>query len=66
MEKPAGLYVIGSERHEARRIDRQLRGRCARQGDPGSSRFYVSLEDNLMRLFGSDRIGRIMERLGIE
>jgi preprotein translocase subunit SecA len=66
LEKPAGLYVIGSERHEARRIDRQLRGRCARQGDPGSSRFYVSLEDNLMRLFGSDRIGRIMERLGIQ
>jgi preprotein translocase subunit SecA len=64
--KPAGLHVIGSERHESRRIDRQLRGRCARQGDPGSSRFYVSLEDNLMRLFGSDRIGRIMERLGIQ
>ena len=66
LEKPAGLHVIGSERHESRRIDRQLRGRCARQGDPGSSRFYVSLEDNLMRLFGSDRIGRIMERLGIQ
>ena len=66
MEKPCGLYVIGSERHEARRIDRQLRGRCARQGDPGLSRFYVSLEDDLMRLFGSDRIASIMEKLGIE
>ena len=65
-ENPCGLFVIGSSRHESRRIDRQLRGRCARQGDPGSSRFYVSLEDNLMRLFGSDRIARIMERLGIE
>ncbi|MFC1498103.1 preprotein translocase subunit SecA [Verrucomicrobiota bacterium] len=61
-----GLHVIGSERHEARRIDRQLRGRCARQGDPGSSRFYVSLEDDLMRLFGSDRIANIMSRLGLE
>jgi preprotein translocase subunit SecA len=66
MEKPCGLYVIGSERHESRRIDRQLRGRCARQGDPGLSRFYVSLEDDLMRLFGSDRIASIMEKLGIE
>jgi len=65
-ERPCGLYVIGSERHEARRIDRQLRGRCARQGDPGLSRFYVSLEDDLMRLFGSDRISNIMEKLGIE
>ena len=65
-DKPCGLYVIGSERHEARRIDRQLRGRCARQGDPGISRFYVSLEDDLMRLFGSDRIAGIMEKLGIE
>ncbi len=65
-EKPCGLYVIASERHEARRIDRQLRGRCARQGDPGISRFYVSLEDDLMRLFGSDRIAGIMEKLGIE
>jgi len=64
-ERPCGLYVIGSERHESRRIDRQLRGRCARQGDPGLSRFYVSLEDDLMRLFGSDRIANIMERLGI-
>ncbi len=66
LERPCGLHVIGSERHEARRIDRQLRGRCARQGDPGSSRFYVSLEDDLMRLFGSDRIAGIMERLGLE
>jgi len=66
MENPCGLHVIGSERHEARRIDRQLRGRCARQGDPGSSRFYVSLEDDLMRLFGSDRIAGIMSRLGLE
>ncbi len=66
LEKPCGLHVIGSERHEARRIDRQLRGRCARQGDPGSSHFFVSLEDDLMRLFGSDRISNIMERLGIQ
>lgn len=61
-----GLYVIGSSRHDSRRIDRQLRGRSARQGDPGASRFYVSLEDNLMRLFGSDRIVKIMERFGLE
>ena len=61
-----GLHVIGSERHDARRIDLQLRGRCSRQGDPGSSRFYISLEDNLMRLFGSDRIAGLMERLGLE
>jgi preprotein translocase subunit SecA len=66
MDDPCGLHVIGSERHESRRIDRQLRGRCARQGDPGSSRFYVSLEDDLMRLFGSDRIAGIMSRLGME
>ncbi len=61
-----GLHVIGTERHEARRIDNQLRGRSGRQGDPGSSRFYVSLEDDLMRLFGSERIMGIMERLGWE
>jgi len=61
-----GLHVIGSARHDSRRIDRQLRGRCARQGDPGSSSFYISLEDNLMRLFGSDRIASIMSRLGLE
>ncbi len=63
---PCGLHVIGTTRHESRRIDRQLRGRCARQGDPGSSRFYISLEDDLMRLFGSDRISGIMSRLGLE
>ncbi|NMA43663.1 MAG: preprotein translocase subunit SecA [Oligosphaeraceae bacterium] len=66
VKEVGGLHVIGSERHDARRIDRQLRGRCARQGDPGSSRFYVSLEDDLMRLFGSDRLTGIMERLGLE
>jgi len=66
IEKPSGLDVVGSSRHEARRIDRQLRGRCARQGDPGSSKFYISLEDDLMRLFGSDRIANIMSRLGLE
>ncbi len=61
-----GLHIIGTERHEARRIDRQLRGRSGRQGDPGSSKFYLSLEDDLMRLFGSDRIAGIMERLGLK
>ena len=61
-----GLHVIGSERHDSRRIDRQLRGRCARQGDPGSSRFYIALEDNLMRLFGSDKIATIMGKLGLQ
>jgi len=61
-----GLQVLGTERHEARRIDRQLRGRAGRQGDPGRSKFFVSLEDDLMRLFGSERIARIMDRLGIE
>ena len=61
-----GLCVIGSARHDSRRIDRQLRGRCSRQGDPGLSKFYVSLEDNLMRLFGSDRIVKIMEKFGME
>lgn len=61
-----GLHILGTERHEARRIDNQLRGRSGRQGDPGSSRFYLSLEDELMRLFGSDRIGNIMQRLGME
>ena len=63
---PCGLYVIGTERHESRRIDRQLRGRSGRQGDPGASRFFISLEDNLMRLFGSDRIISIMDRLHME
>jgi preprotein translocase subunit SecA len=61
-----GLHVIGTERHESRRIDRQLRGRCARQGDPGSSHFFISLEDDLMRLFGSDRIVNYMEKMGLE
>ncbi len=61
-----GLYVLGTERHESRRIDNQLRGRSGRQGDPGLSRFYISLEDDLMRLFGGDRIFNIMERLGVE
>ena len=61
-----GLHIVGTERHEARRIDRQLRGRAGRQGDPGSSRFYISLEDDLMRLFGSERISRVMERFGME
>ena len=61
-----GLYIIGTERHESRRIDNQLRGRAGRQGDPGVSRFYLSLEDNLLRIFGSDRIKAIMDRLGIE
>ncbi len=61
-----GLHIVGTERHESRRIDNQLRGRAGRQGDPGSSRFYISLEDDLMRLFGSDRIMKIMDRLGIE
>lgn len=61
-----GLAIIGTERHESRRVDRQLRGRSGRQGDPGSSQFFVSLEDNLMRLFGSDRIAKIMDRLGLE
>ena len=61
-----GLHIVGSERHEARRIDNQLRGRAGRQGDPGSSRFYLSLEDDLMRIFGSDRISGLMERLGME
>jgi preprotein translocase subunit SecA len=60
-----GLYVLGTERHESRRIDNQLRGRSGRQGDPGESRFYLSLEDDLMRLFNSDRVGAIMERLSI-
>jgi preprotein translocase subunit SecA len=61
-----GLYIIGTERHESRRIDNQLRGRSGRQGDPGESQFYLSLEDDLLRIFGSDRIRNIMDRLGIE
>ena len=65
-DPPCGLVIVGTERHEARRIDRQLRGRSGRQGDPGQSVFYMSLEDDLMRLFGSDRIARIMDRTGAE
>ncbi|MDP3910272.1 MAG: preprotein translocase subunit SecA [Gemmatimonadales bacterium] len=65
-DPPCGLVIIGTERHEARRIDRQLRGRSGRQGDPGQSIFFLSLEDDLMRLFGSDRIARIMDRTGAE
>ena len=64
--KAGGLHIVGTERHESRRIDNQLRGRAARQGDPGSSRFFLSLEDNLMRIFASDRVKAIMSRLGME
>lgn len=66
VKKSGGLAIIGTERHESRRVDRQLRGRAGRQGDPGSSQFFVSLEDNLMRLFGSERIAKLMDRMGIE
>lgn len=66
VKKAGGLAIIGTERHDSRRVDRQLRGRAGRQGDPGSSQFYVSLEDNLMRLFGSERIASIMDKLGLE
>ena len=64
--KAGGLSIIGTERHESRRIDNQLRGRAGRQGDPGSSRFYISLEDDLMRLFGSERISSVVEKIGLE
>ena len=66
VKKAGGLAIIGTERHDSRRVDRQLRGRAGRQGDVGSSQFFVSLEDNLMRLFGSDRIAKVMDRLGME
>ena len=66
VKQAGGLAIIGTERHESRRVDRQLRGRAGRQGDPGSSRFYVSLEDDLMRLFGSERIASVMDRLGMK
>ena len=66
VKKAGGLAIIGTERHESRRVDRQLRGRAGRQGDPGSSQFFVSLEDDLMRLFGSERISGIMDRLGLK
>ena len=61
-----GLAIIGTERHDSRRVDRQLRGRSGRQGDPGSSQFFVSFEDNLMRLFGSDRVTKVMDRMGLQ
>jgi len=66
VKESGGLAIIGTERHESRRVDRQLRGRSGRQGDPGSSQFFVSLEDNLMRLFGSDRIAKLMDRMGLK
>ena len=66
VKKAGGLAIIGTERHDSRRVDRQLRGRAGRQGDPGSSQFYVSLEDNLMRLFGSERIAKVMDRMGLK
>ena len=66
VKESGGLAIIGSERHDSRRVDRQLRGRSGRQGDPGSSQFYVSLEDNLMRLFGTERIAKMMDRMGLE
>ena len=66
VKEAGGLAIIGTERHDSRRVDRQLRGRSGRQGDPGSSQFYVSLEDNLMRLFGSEKIAKLMDRMGLE
>ncbi|MGB1308325.1 MAG: preprotein translocase subunit SecA, partial [Oceanihabitans sp.] len=66
VKEAGGLAIIGTERHDSRRVDRQLRGRAGRQGDPGSSQFYVSLEDNLMRLFGSERIAKMMDRMGLK
>ena len=66
IKKIGGLYIIGTERHESRRVDNQLRGRSGRQGDPGESRFYLSLEDNLMRIFASDKVTEIMKKLGME
>jgi preprotein translocase subunit SecA len=66
VKQAGGLAIIGTERHESRRVDRQLRGRAGRQGDPGSSQFFVSLEDDLMRLFGSDRIAKLMDRMGLK
>ncbi len=66
VEECGGLHIIGSERHESRRIDRQLRGRAGRQGDPGASQFFLSLEDDLMRLFGSERIAKLMDRMGAQ
>ena len=66
VKKAGGLAIVGTERHDSRRVDRQLRGRAGRQGDPGSSQFYVSLEDNLMRLFGSERIAKMMDKMGLK
>ena len=66
VKKAGGLAIVGTERHDSRRVDRQLRGRAGRQGDPGSSQFYVSLDDNLMRLFGSERIAKMMDRMGLK
>jgi len=66
VKQAGGLYVVGTERHESRRIDNQLRGRSGRQGDPGGSRFFLSLEDDLMRIFGSDRMGGMLQRLGLK
>jgi len=66
VKEAGGLAIIGTERHDSRRVDRQLRGRAGRQGDPGSSQFYVSLEDNLMRLFGSERVAKVMDRMGLK
>src|SRR6185503_17716644 len=66
VKEAGGLAIVGTEKHESRRVDRQLRGRAGRQGDPGGSQFFVSLEDNLMRLFGSDRISKLMDRMGVE
>src|SRR5512137_2744473 len=66
VKQAGGLAILGTERHESRRVDRQLRGRSGRQGDPGSSQFFVALDDNLMRLFGSDRIAGLMDRLGLK
>ena len=64
VKEAGGLAIIGTERHESRRVDRQLRGRAGRQGDPGTSQFYVSLEDDLMRMFGSERIAGLMDKMG--
>ena len=66
MLQAGGLHILGTERHESRRIDNQLRGRSGRQGDPGSSRFYLSLEDDLLRIFGSDRISGVLDKLGMD
>ena len=66
VKEAGGLAIIGTERHDSRRVDRQLRGRSGRQGDPGSSQFFVSLEDDLMRKFGSERIAKLMDRMGLK